>query len=116
MLDLENIDKLSKQDLANAINYLIEEDFHALIQVLYRLDINEKLLKQTLHDNKEEDAGVMIADMIIKRQTQKEEFKKQFMQELIELRDSANINSDTIQNMENENDKKHDQGNLSQSL
>ena len=52
MLDLENIAKLSKQDLANAINYLIEEDFHALIQVLYRLDINEKLLKQTLHDNK----------------------------------------------------------------
>jgi len=81
MLDLENIDKLSKQDLANAINYLIEEDFHALIQVLYRLDINEKLLKQTLHDNKEEDAGVMIADMIIKRQTQKEEFKKQFKQQ-----------------------------------
>ena len=81
MLDLENIDKLSKQDLANAINYLIEEDFHALIQVLYRLDINEKLLKQTLHDNKEEDAGVMIADMIIKRQTQKEKFKKQFKQQ-----------------------------------
>ena len=81
MLDLENIDKLSKQDLANAINYLIEEDFHALIQVLYRLDIDEKLLRQTLHDNKEEDAGLMIADIIIQRQIQKEEFKKQFKQQ-----------------------------------
>jgi len=81
MLDLENIDKLNKQDLVNAINYLIEEDFHALIQVLYRLDIDEKLLKQTLHDNKEEDAGLMIAEMIIQRQVKKEEFKKQFKQQ-----------------------------------
>ena len=81
MLDLENINKLSKQDLANVINNLIEEDFYALIQVLYRLDIDEKLLKQTLHDNKEEDAGLMIADMIIQRQIQKEAFKKQFRQE-----------------------------------
>ncbi len=81
MLDLENINKLSKQDLANVINNLIEEDFYALIQVLYRLDIDEKLLKQTLHDNKEEDAGLMIADMIIQRQVKKEEFKKQFKQQ-----------------------------------
>lgn len=81
MLDLENINKLSKLDLANVINNLIEEDFYALIQVLYRLDIDEKLLKQTLHDNKEEDAGLMIADMIIQRQVKKEEFKKQFKQQ-----------------------------------
>jgi len=81
MLDLENINKLSKQDLANVINNLIEEDFYALIQVLYRLDIDEKLLKQTLHDNKEEDAGLMIAEMIIQRQVKKEEFKKQFKQQ-----------------------------------
>ena len=81
MLDLENINKLSKLDLANVIDNLIEEDFYALIQVLYRLDIDEKLLKQTLHDNKEEDAGLMIADMIIQRQIQKEAFKKQFRQE-----------------------------------
>ena len=81
MLDLENINKLSKLDLDNVIDNLIEEDFYALIQVLYRLDIDEKLLKQTLHDNKEEDAGLMIADMIIQRQIQKEAFKKQFRQE-----------------------------------
>ncbi len=81
MLDLENINKLSKLDLANVIDNLIEEDFYALIQVLYRLDIDEKLLKQTLHDNKEEDAGLMIADMIIQRQVKKEEFKKQFKQQ-----------------------------------
>ena len=81
MLDLENINNLKRQDLANAINDLIEEDFYALIQVLYRLDIDEKLVKQTLHDNEEKDAGLLIADLIIQRQQQKEEIKKQFLKQ-----------------------------------
>ncbi len=80
-LDISLIEKMSKEDLANAINYLIEQDFHALIQILYRLDINEDFLKQTLHDNAEKDAGLLIANMIIDRQIQKEKFKKQFKQQ-----------------------------------
>jgi hypothetical protein len=81
MLDLAQIEKLNKVDLSNAINSLIEQDFHALVQILYRLDINENLLKQTLHDNPDSDAGALIADMIIQRQIQKEEFRKQFKQQ-----------------------------------
>lgn len=80
-LDISLIEKMSRKDLANAINYLIEQDFHALINVLYRLDINEDVLRQTLHDNDDKDAGVLIADMIIERQIQKENLKKQFKQQ-----------------------------------
>lgn len=80
-LDISLIEKMSRKDLANAINYLIEQDFHALINILYRLDIDEAVLKKTLHDNDDKDAGALIADMIIERQIQKEKLKKQFKQQ-----------------------------------
>jgi hypothetical protein len=81
MLDLENIEKLNKEDLSKAINYLIETDFHALIQLLYKIDINEHKLKQALQNNAEKNAGDIIADMIIERQQQKEIFRKMFKQQ-----------------------------------
>jgi hypothetical protein len=81
MLDLENIEKLNREDLSKAINYLIESDFHALIQLLYRIDINENKLKETLHNNSEKNAGDVIADMIIERQQQKEKLRKIFKQQ-----------------------------------
>ena len=81
MLDLENIQTLSKEDLINAINHLIQHDFNALVQILYRLDIDEKKLKLILQENKTEDAGVLITNMILHRQLQKEELRKQFKQQ-----------------------------------
>ena len=81
MLDLENIENLNRADLSKAINFLIESDFHALVQLLYRIDINENKLKETLHNNSEKNAGDMIADMIIERQQQKEKLRKMFKQQ-----------------------------------
>jgi hypothetical protein len=80
-LDITLIGSMKKAELSNAVNYLIEQDFHALIQILYSLDINENKLKQTLHDNTSEDAGALIADMIIERQIEKASLKKQFKQQ-----------------------------------
>ena len=77
----KNIEKLNKEDLSKAINYLIETDFHALIQLLYKIDINEHKLKQALQNNAEKNAGDIIADMIIERQQQKEIFRKMFKQQ-----------------------------------
>lgn len=79
--DITLWEKMGKEELARVVNYLIETDFHALVQVLYRIDINEVKLKQTLHDNASQNAGNLIADMIMKRQQQKAEMKKQFKQQ-----------------------------------
>ena len=63
------------------INELINEDFNALVQLLYRIDVNEKKLKELLKRNENSDAALIIADLIISRQLQKIESKKQFTQQ-----------------------------------
>jgi len=57
--------------LAAYINNLIKNDFDKLIAYLYRIDVNEQKLKNLLQRNPEEDAGNIIADLIIERQQQK---------------------------------------------
>ena len=64
MQDAENF-------LADKMNQLIRDDFNHLVQVLYRIDVNETKLKQVLKDNPNEDAGKIIARLIIERQQQK---------------------------------------------
>ncbi|MDE3236157.1 MAG: hypothetical protein KGO81_09405 [Bacteroidota bacterium] len=76
--DIESLEKMNRSQLADAMNYLIEQDFHALVQLLYRIDINENVLKQTLHDNADTNAGELIADLIIQRQQQKALLREQF--------------------------------------
>ena len=57
--------------LIQCINELINTDFPALIQLLYRLDIPENKLKENLAQNDEKNAGEIISTMIIKRQVEK---------------------------------------------
>ena len=64
--------------LATHINYLIEHDFQKLVSVLYRVDVNETKLKNLLKENPNEDAGLIIADLIIERQLQKIKSRKEF--------------------------------------
>lgn len=70
-----------KKKLADKINYLIEHDFYSLVQLLYRIDINETTLKDTLHNNSGMDSGDLIAELVIQRQLEKAELKKQFKQQ-----------------------------------
>ncbi|MBY0535868.1 MAG: hypothetical protein K2P88_08460 [Chitinophagaceae bacterium] len=58
-------------ELEAAVNHLINTDFNRLIQVLYRIDINESLLKYTLKTNAEKDAAKLITKLIIDRQIEK---------------------------------------------
>ena len=60
-----------QQELAGAINDLILNDFSKLVRILYRLDINEQRLKKILQQNSSEDAGKLIAAMMIEREIQK---------------------------------------------
>ncbi len=71
-----SIDEL-KNILAGYINPLISNNFNKLISILYRMDINEAKLMQLLHDNQAEDAGMIIAELIIERQIQKIKSKKE---------------------------------------
>lgn len=66
-----------KLALTHYINYLISSDPNKLMHILYRVDVSERTLKANLQ-NKETDAGTVIAEMIIERQLQKIATKKQF--------------------------------------
>jgi len=68
------------QRLAGYINHLIVRDFNQLVSILYRLDVSENKLKQMLNDNSDEDAGKIIAALIIERQLQKIKSRQQFKQ------------------------------------
>ena len=64
--------------LAEGINQLIQTDFTRLINMLYRIDISEKTLKETLEQQADEDAGLLIARLIIERLLQKQQMRAQF--------------------------------------
>jgi hypothetical protein len=56
---------------AQYFNNLIESDFHKLVSLLYRVDVSENKLKQVLKDNPDENAGRIIALLVIERLLQK---------------------------------------------
>ena len=66
--------------LGQFVNELIQSDFDHLIRILYRTDIQEATLKQLLKTHADQDAGHIIAVLIVERQKQKLESRKQFMQ------------------------------------
>jgi len=70
-----------KQKLSAYINGLINTDFNKLIYILYRLDISEKKLKTLLASQPAADAGQLIAGMMIERQLEKIELRRQFKQD-----------------------------------
>jgi hypothetical protein len=55
---------------------LILSDFNALIGILYRIDVNEARLKELLKIKAGEDAGKIMARLIIERQWQKIQTRK----------------------------------------
>ena len=64
--------------LAAQINEFIKNDFNQLVQILYHIDVNETKLKQVLNNNPNENAGKIIAALIIERQLQKIKSREEF--------------------------------------
>ncbi|MER3464529.1 MAG: hypothetical protein C4329_09120 [Chitinophagaceae bacterium] len=64
--------------LTEAINWLIIHDFNSLVQLLYGIDVSEQKLKQLLQNNKDTDAAVIIAKLIMQRQLEKQKLREQF--------------------------------------
>jgi hypothetical protein len=73
--DLALAERLSATELetllAGKLNELIRIDFNALVTILYRIDVNETKLKELLRTSAGEDAGRIMARLIIERQEQK---------------------------------------------
>lgn len=57
--------------LQQEINRLIENDFQQLVDILYRVDVDERKLKFLLQENVGADTPEIIADLIINRQMEK---------------------------------------------
>ncbi len=84
VFSIEDIDKLNNDEFAHQlsldINQMILTNFEALVQLLYRIDVSEIKLKTLLKENPDQDAGKIIALLMIERQIQKLKFKKESSQ------------------------------------
>jgi len=60
-----------KNKLTEKISDLIDRDFNQLVNLLYRIDVDEDLLKKLLKENATAEAAGIIAVLIIERQLQK---------------------------------------------
>ena len=74
---IENQSTWNRELLAGKINELLTTDFQKLIAILYRVDVSEAKLKKLLQENPTADAGLIIADLMIERQLQKNKSKKE---------------------------------------
>ena len=66
-----------RQLLIKRIEELLHRDTEKLKWILYRIDVSEKKLYETLQ-NSDTDAATVMADLIIERQIQKAESRKKF--------------------------------------
>lgn len=66
-----------RQLLKTKIDELLHQDTERLKWILYRIDVSEKKLQEALM-NSDSDAATVITDLIIERQIQKAESRKQF--------------------------------------
>ncbi len=74
--------KLSLDEVRSAVtshvNHLINTDFEKLVSLLYRIDVSEPKMRAVLQHKEGEDSAGYIADLIIERQLQKIESRKNF--------------------------------------
>jgi hypothetical protein len=71
-------DKILFENLAAEVNHLIQTDFEKLVNMLYRIDVSEIKLKEMLKSHPDQDAGHIIAGLLVERQIQKNRLKKEF--------------------------------------
>ena len=67
-----------KQKITGLIRELINNNFTSLVELLYRVDIDEKKLKEILKSHLHVDSASVIADLIISRQLLKTAMRTQF--------------------------------------
>jgi hypothetical protein len=60
-----------REVLVRAFEYLVEDDFPKLVQILYRADVDQDKLKRLLESAENSSSGEVIADAYIARQKAK---------------------------------------------
>jgi hypothetical protein len=65
-----------REQLVVYINELIQHDFPRLVELLYRVDVNEKRLKELLASHKDTSSAALITDLLIERQLQKRTWRQ----------------------------------------
>jgi replicative superfamily II helicase len=70
-----------EEKLSAGINQLIQNNFEKLVSLLYRIDVSEKKLKNLLQGHANENAGKIIAQLIIERQLEKMALRKKYKKE-----------------------------------
>lgn len=78
LLFRERDNELRFRQLADKVNDLLVNDFDRLIAILYRMDVSDIKLKNLLKNNPGEDAGKIIAELMVERQAQKIKSREQF--------------------------------------
>jgi hypothetical protein len=79
----EGIDNLAqlKERLTRKITVLIDTDYEKLLNILYRIDINENKLNKLFGSKNREYIPEKLADLIIERQLQKINFRNRYRNE-----------------------------------
>jgi hypothetical protein len=67
-----------EQLLSDTLNEWVRSDFNKLLLFLYRVDISESRLKELLNENTSEDAGTIMARLVLERLWQKIETRRLF--------------------------------------
>lgn len=73
--DLTSLEDFRKY-LTEKLKFLLDEKFDTLVNILYRIDINEKKLSQLFSGNNRNSIPSVLADLIIERQLQKIKLRK----------------------------------------
>ena len=71
LLEEENTFDAFRKKLIEVVDQLLIHNNEKLTWILYRIDVNEELLKQALEDKYDQRAAEVIADLIIEREVQK---------------------------------------------
>ena len=66
--------------LEEMVVWLMNKDLEKLLWILYRIDVDEQRIKQALAAEMPEKGPRLIAEMILEREEQKEQYRKQFSQ------------------------------------
>lgn len=67
-----------KRALAAYLAHLLTNDFAALVQTLYRVDVPEQKIRAVLKENPQADAGDLLAELLVQRQKEKAVRKQTF--------------------------------------
>ena len=92
-ISLLELEKLSTPQLADFVNECIKNDFSKLVQLLYRIDVSEQKLKTILQANLNEDAGKLIAAVIVERLAATKKARESFSDKNAKIENSGNNNT-----------------------